>query len=188
MAFPTEITVAQLSRLIGLPDAPALIDLRTDDDFRADPRLIPGSIRKDDRHVSEWNMEYSSAPVVVFCEKGRKLSQGAAALLRCRGLAAETLEGGFDAWRSCRLPLLNLDRLTARNADGRTVWVTRARPKVDRIACPWLIRRFVDPRAAFLFVPPADVVGRGGTLRCDAVRHRRRSSGAIAARNAPSTP
>jgi hypothetical protein len=32
-------------------------------------------------------------------------------------------------------------------------WVTRARPKIDRIACPWLIRRFVDPKAEFLYVP-----------------------------------
>jgi hypothetical protein len=36
-------------------------------------------------------------------------------------------------------------------------WVTRERPKIDRIACPWLIRRFVDPQAEFLFVPPARV-------------------------------
>jgi len=35
--------------------------------------------------------------------------------------------------------------------------VTRARPKIDRIACPWLIRRFVDPSAVFLFVPAAEV-------------------------------
>jgi hypothetical protein len=40
---------------------------------------------------------------------------------------------------------------------GRTIWVTRERPKVDRIACPWLIRRFVDPNAVFLFVAPAEV-------------------------------
>jgi hypothetical protein len=32
-------------------------------------------------------------------------------------------------------------------------WVTRERPKIDRIACPWLIRRFIDPEAEFLFVP-----------------------------------
>ena len=38
-------------------------------------------------------------------------------------------------------------------------WVTRERPKIDRIACPWLIRRFVDPRAVFLYVAPAEVVG-----------------------------
>ena len=37
-------------------------------------------------------------------------------------------------------------------------WVTRARPKVDRVACPWLIRRFVDPDAAFLCVPADQVM------------------------------
>ena len=38
-----------------------------------------------------------------------------------------------------------------------TQWVTRERPKIDRIACPWLIRRFIDPDAEFLFVPTANV-------------------------------
>ena len=37
-------------------------------------------------------------------------------------------------------------------------WVTRARPKVDRVACPWLIKTFVDPDAAFLYVPPDQVM------------------------------
>ena len=37
-------------------------------------------------------------------------------------------------------------------------WVTRARPKTDRIACPWLIRRSIDPEAAFFFVPADDVL------------------------------
>lgn len=37
-------------------------------------------------------------------------------------------------------------------------WVTRERPKVDRIACPWLIKRFVDPEAEFLFVPADQVL------------------------------
>jgi hypothetical protein len=47
--------------------------------------------------------------------------------------------------------------MPSRDHNGRTIWVTRARPKVDRIACPWLIRRFVDPSAVFLFVEPAEV-------------------------------
>jgi hypothetical protein len=47
--------------------------------------------------------------------------------------------------------------LPPRDGQGRTVWVTRARPKVDRIACPWLIRRFVDPDAVFLFVAPSEI-------------------------------
>jgi hypothetical protein len=37
-------------------------------------------------------------------------------------------------------------------------WVTRERPKIDRIACPWLVARFIDPEAEFLYVPPAQVL------------------------------
>lgn len=37
-------------------------------------------------------------------------------------------------------------------------WITRERPKIDRIACPWLIRRFIDPAAEFLYVPASDVL------------------------------
>ena len=37
-------------------------------------------------------------------------------------------------------------------------WVTRERPKIDRIACPWLITRFIDKEPEFLYVPPADVL------------------------------
>jgi hypothetical protein len=40
-----------------------------------------------------------------------------------------------------------------------TKWVTRERPKIDRIACPWLILRFIDPKAAFLYVPADRVFG-----------------------------
>jgi len=36
-------------------------------------------------------------------------------------------------------------------------WITRERPKIDRIACPWLIKRFVDPEAVFLYVPKDQV-------------------------------
>jgi hypothetical protein len=41
---------------------------------------------------------------------------------------------------------------------GATKWVTRERPKIDRIACPWLITRFIDAQAEFLYVPAADVL------------------------------
>jgi hypothetical protein len=53
--------------------------------------------------------------------------------------------------------LVRAGAIPPRDEKGRTVWVTRSRPKVDRIACPWLIRRFVDPDAVFLFVDPAEV-------------------------------
>ncbi len=50
-------------------------------------------------------------------------------------------------------------------------WVTRARPKTDRIACPWLIRRIIDPDADILYVPPEevlDVAEREGARSFDA--------------------
>jgi len=157
MPSPTEISISQLARLIGLPNAPALIDVRTPEDFRADARLIPGSVRRHFGGVSAWAGGYAGKPVVVQCQRGLELSQGVAAWLRQEGVAAENLEGGFEAWRTAGLPLLRTDKLPALDARGRTIWVTRARPKIDRIACPWLIRRFVDPLAVFLFVAPAEV-------------------------------
>jgi hypothetical protein len=39
-------------------------------------------------------------------------------------------------------------------------WITRERPKIDRIACPWLVRRFINEKAEFLYVPAADVLRR----------------------------
>ncbi len=43
-------------------------------------------------------------------------------------------------------------------------WVTRERPKTDRIACPWLIRRFIDPEAEFVFVPKDQVLAVAGKI------------------------
>ena len=157
MPSPTEITVSQLSRLIGLPTAPAIIDVRDEDDFAADPRLIPGSRHHDYRNAAAWAERYAGRPVVVSCQKGLKLSQGVAALLRHAGIEAESLGGGLLAWKAANQMLVNTAKLPAPDAAGRSVWVTRARPKIDRIACPWLIRRFIDPDAVFLFVAPSEV-------------------------------
>ena len=157
MPSTTAITVPQLSRLVGLPGAPVIIDVRIDDDFDADPRLLPGSFRRDFKTVSQWAAEFAGRNVAVVCQKGQKLSQGAAAWLRHGGIAGESLDGGFEAWRDAKGLLVPAGKIPARDEKGRTVWVTRSRPKVDRIACPWLIRRFVDPQAVFLFVEPAEV-------------------------------
>ena len=158
MPSPTEITVSQLSRLIGTPKAPVIVDVCIDEDFKDDPRLIPGSIRHHYRYVAELAPELRGQRVTVVCHKGLKLSQGAVAILRDLGVEAESLEGGIVAWREAGEPLVPAAKMPKRNGDGRTVWVTRHRPKIDRIACPWLIRRFVDPNALFLFVSPAQVL------------------------------
>jgi len=159
MPSPNTITADKLARLIGRPDAPALIDVCTDEDFACDPRLIPGAVRRPFREVAAWAPAFAGRSAIVICQKGLKLSQGVAAWLRHAGVGAEALEGGALGWAAARLPMVPVAKLPPRDAAGRTVWVTRSRPKVDRIACPWLIRRFVDPQAVFLFVAPSEVFG-----------------------------
>lgn len=157
MPAPDAITVPQLSRLVGTPESPVILDVRSAEDRAADPRLLPASILRSHADVAAWAPGLAGRHVVVACHRGLKLSQGTAAWLRHAGARAEVLEGGFEAWAAAGQPLLRPDHIPPRDALGRTLWVTRARPKVDRIACPWLIRRFVDPAAVFLFVAPSEV-------------------------------
>lgn len=153
MASPIEISVSQLLRRIGLPDQPVLIDVCLDDDFAEDPRVIPTARRWPFNRIEELLPELQGKAVVIICQKGKKLSQGVVALLRSHGVKAEALAGGMVAWRNANAPLTPVEVLP-----DSDLWVTRFRPKIDRIACPWLIRRFVDPSARFLFVAPSEVV------------------------------
>lgn len=145
-----QIAPAQLARLIGTPDCPALIDVRVAEDRDALPRLVPTARLVP--HDAAAELAPAEGRAVVICARGRKLSEGVAALLRARGIAAEVLEGGMAAWAEAGLPMVPLAALPA-----TSLWVTRHRPKIDRIACPRLIRRFVDPAARFLFVAPSEV-------------------------------
>ena len=96
--------------------------------------------------------------VVIYCQKGKKISQGAMSVLRSYGIRAEILQGGHFAWREAGEMLVPAEKIPQPGARGGTVWVTRHRPKIDRLACPWLIRRFIDPAAQFLFVAPGEVL------------------------------
>jgi rhodanese-related sulfurtransferase len=157
MSSINTISIDKLNRLIGTPHCPALVDVRTEEDFGASPRLIPGSMRRPHTSPSDWAHDFAGRSAVVICQKGAKLSQGVAAWLRHAGVPADGLEDGFEGWRKAKLPTVPTAKMPPLDREGRTVWVTRARPKVDRIACPWLIRRFIDPRAVFLFVAPSEV-------------------------------
>jgi rhodanese-related sulfurtransferase len=157
MGLPLEITPETLWRRLGRPDAPLLLDLRVPEDAAADPRRLPASAALAAADAPIWAARFAGREVVTICQRGRKLSHGAAAWLRHHGARASALQGGFLAWAEAGLPLLPAEALPPRDAAGHTVWVTRARPKVDRIACPWLIRRFIDPEAVLLFVPADDV-------------------------------
>lgn len=152
MPAPNAITPDKLARLVASTGAPRIIDLRN-----APTEVIPGSLFPADPDPIRWGCAGGSSTVVVDAD-GSGLAVAAAAILRSDGVAAEVLEGGFAAWAANALPTVSVAHLPTRHDDGRTWWVTRARPKVDRIACPWLIRRFVDPEARFLFVAPGEVL------------------------------
>ena len=159
MSAPNEINVTQLNRLIGTPDCPAIVDVSLDQDFDADPFLIPGACRHSHEDPDALARRLGTGRAVISCQRGGKLSQGLVSWLRADGINAEYLKGGNLAWRedpaTSRIPSASITE----HAGGSTLWVTRHRPKIDRIACTWLIRRFVDPSARFLFVSPGEVQG-----------------------------
>ncbi|WP_282021275.1 chromate resistance protein ChrB domain-containing protein [Ruegeria faecimaris] len=154
MPAPNAITSKQLLRLIGTSRAPVLVDICTDTDFEQDPYLIPGSVRHPAKDLDGLKGLIANRPCIIICQKGKKLSQAVVSWLRSEGVAAEYLEGGMYAWRETpdapRIPFADIPA-------SPSLWVTRHRPKIDRIACPWLIRRFIDPNARFLFVAPSEV-------------------------------
>jgi len=128
MSSYSSISSEKLSRLIGTANAPTLVDLRIDEDFAADPSLVPGAIRRSHLDIQDWAGGLKGRSVVVIGQKGQKLSEGAAAWLRHGNIAAEILDGGHVAWKQARLPTVPADKIPRRDGRGHTVWVTRERP------------------------------------------------------------
>ena len=164
MPGPNLISHDRLLKLIGLPQAPILIDVRPPDEVSALPLRIPCSVPRVVGELETWVPPLAGRGLVVIGTGGGARAAGCAALLREAGHSAEVLQGGITAWQEAGLPLVSEAALPPRDTGGRTSWVTRSRPKVDRIACPWLIRRFVDPFARILFVAPTEVPGVAADL------------------------
>ena len=158
MLTPNLLSVSQLYHLVGTDQCPVIIDVRIPEDFDDDPRIIPGAIKRDFDNINALAEEFSEERLVIYCQKGLKISQGTAALLREEGVRAEFLEGGQFAWRDAKLPMVKASSVPRDTNESQTRWVTRHLPKIDRIACPWLILRFVDPTAKLLFVEPSQVM------------------------------
>src|SRR5262249_45243757 len=87
-----------------------------------------------------------------YCSHGGDVSQGIAKTLRVGSVKAAYLNGGVSAWQKMKSPTRRKLRGKAENK-----WVTREHPMIDRIACPWLISRFINPRADFICVPQDQV-------------------------------
>ena len=148
------ITAAELKSALTGPKPPLVIDVRKPPTFRSAPEMAAGALRRDPAGVASWAKELPRASsVVAYCVHGHEVSQGAAKALRELGITAHYLEGGLEeGWKASGGALIGKPK------EASTCWVTRERPKIDRIACPWLIVRFVDPDAEFLYVPPKEVL------------------------------
>ena len=156
MTTDTAITPLELTQRLAEFPPPTLVDVRRRRRSSAIRNVIPGAHparargrrRPGPPTLEPWR------PVVVYCVHGHEVGQ------RRRGRAARA--------RLRRALPRGRPRSVARRAATRravsptpTRWVTRERPKIDRIACPWLVRRFIDPAAEFFYVPSA----RGARVR-----------------------
>jgi rhodanese-related sulfurtransferase len=149
---PLSVPPNELCARLGTARTPLLVDVRHHDAFDSDERLIVGAFHRAPEEVEHWRRQLPAGrPIVVYCAHSREVSQGVAAVLRGAGIQATYLEGGIASWKSNNLP-------TRRKRGAvENKWITREHPKIDRIACPWLISRFVNPSADFIYVPPTDV-------------------------------
>ena len=138
---------------------PQIVDVRRNPAYVAATAVIAGAIRRDPDDVANWwrNLDLARS-IIVYCVHGHEVSQSVAAYLQDHGLPAQFIEGGFEAWQTIGAPI-------SPKPAAPTIWVTRARPKIDRIACPWLIRRFIDPDARIVFAPARDVVTKAAEIR-----------------------
>ena len=147
------ISPRDLYQRLGTAQAPIVIDVRKAAAFAASDRCIVAAFHRVPEDVARWSRELPAGwPVVVHCVHGHEVSRNTAAALAAAGHNASYLVGGIADWSEAALPT----RRKVAAATGK--WVTRERPKIDRIACPWLIKRFIDPAAEFIYVPDARVL------------------------------
>ena len=148
------ISVSELRSALAAREPPLVIDVRKPSAFRSATDMIAGALRRDPDTALIWAKTLPAASTaVVYCAHGQELSRSVAKTLNEHGIGSRYLEGGIDdGWKAGNGPL---DR---KPAGAGTRWVTRERPKIDRIACPWLIARFVDRDAEFVYVPAKQVL------------------------------
>lgn len=148
----SSITVSELQRRLASSQPPRVVDVRRRQFHAASPHAIAGASWHDPADVARWGAGLPPGnEIVVYCVHGLHVGRSAADSLAARGLDARYLEGGIAAWEAAGAPL-----------DAKPVrgirWITRARPKIDRIACPWLIARFIDPDPTFIYAPTETVL------------------------------
>ena len=161
----TSIFPEQFLAVLGRADAPLVLDVRGEERFLESERIAPGAIRCAPQDVPRFAAASGPRRVIVYCVHGQEVSKQAAADLRRAGWQAAYLQGGIEGLIERGLPTLHKRPDLGVTGEQPSRWITRERPKIDRIACPWLVRRFVDPRAQFFYVPVARVFEQAQRLR-----------------------
>jgi rhodanese-related sulfurtransferase len=159
-------TPTDLYTVLGSGAAPVVVDVRRDPPAKGE-HIVAGAAWRSPDHVDQWRADLPKGRgVVVYCADGADVSPGVTMSLRKSGVSASYLAGGLQTWTAAKLPLRR-----ARGAEQRaSQWVTREHPKIDRIACPWLVSRFIDPFAEFIYVPAntvADFAKEKGAIPYD---------------------
>lgn len=145
------ITPRSVYSRLGSPESPLVLDVRRAPAFDADPTMIASALRSGEDVVAFAKEHAAGRPLVAYCVHGHEVSRKAAEALSRAGHVATYLEGGIAAWVEAKLPTMR--RHPEWRVPGGSRWITRERPKIDRVACPWLIQRFIDPLARFDYVP-----------------------------------
>jgi rhodanese-related sulfurtransferase len=168
------VSPVDLAKVIGRSDAPLILDVRREAKFTESRRVVCGSVRCVPEQVEAFARSHSPRQVVAYCVFGHNVSEDAVVQLNQAGWNARLLSGGIEggkegsdadadtaaniaAWRAQTLPTILKRADWGVTGEQASRWITRARPKIDRIACPWLIRRLIDPRAEFFYVPTEQV-------------------------------
>jgi rhodanese-related sulfurtransferase len=175
------ISPAQFAAALGRADAPLVLDVRREAKFAESPSIIPGAVRCTPEQVEAFARAHPARDVVVYCVYGHNVSEDAVATLQAAGWSARALAGGIEGgkpgtdadadsphniaqWRAQGLPTIKKRADWGVTGEQPSRWITRARPKIDRIACPWLITRFIDPRAEFFYAPTEQVFAEAKRL------------------------
>lgn len=165
------LSPSAFAALLGRPDTPLILDVRRTERFDLSPSLLPLALRVAPKDLPTWLTGRPPQAAVVYCVYGHEVSQLAATRLREAGWDARHLLGGIEGGEpdvdgpellhglaASPAPLIRKRPDLGVTGSGGSRWITRAHPKIDRIACPWLIRRFIDREAVFDYVPTAEVL------------------------------
>jgi rhodanese-related sulfurtransferase len=162
---------------IGRANPPLVLDVRRQPRFDESPRLLACAQRCAPEDLAAFAASQAPRDAFVYCVYGHNVSEDAVTALQAAGWNAHRVSGGIEGgreetdtseaiaqWRAH--PPLTFAKRPDWGVTGEqpSRWITRERPKIDRIACPWLIRRFIDPRANFFYLPTSKVLAQAQAL------------------------